>query len=148
MRPGLPWPCFISTSRAVLVEDGIQEWIDKETITQALDNLAADEREILIMRAYEGMTFREIAGVTGRFLPTVTTKYYAVCSRVARDATMCGLSRPHYELRKALPILTDSACFHIIAGCITECETEVLDAGWNRRRVKGKGELQSEISQG
>jgi len=28
----------------------------------------------------------------------------AVCSRVARDATMCGLSRPHYELRKAHPI--------------------------------------------
>jgi len=60
----------------------IDDFINKNEVQTALDQLHFDEREILIMRIYEQMTFREIARVTGRFLPSITTKYYRALKKL------------------------------------------------------------------
>ncbi len=57
-------------------ENNIENYIDKDEIQAVLEYLPIEEREILIMRVFENMTFREIARVTKRLLPSVTTKYY------------------------------------------------------------------------
>jgi len=56
--------------------NNIDDFINKQDLQKALEQLSFDEREILIMRVYEGMTFKEIAKITQRFLPSIATKYY------------------------------------------------------------------------
>ena len=62
--------------------NNIDDFINKDEIQTALDKLLLEEREIIIMRVYEQMTFKEIACVTNRFLPSVTTKYYRAIKKL------------------------------------------------------------------
>jgi len=62
--------------------NNIDDFIDKNEIQTALDKLPLEEREIIIMRVYEQMTFKEIACITNRFLPSITTKYYRAIKKL------------------------------------------------------------------
>ena len=57
-------------------ENNIEDFVDKDEVQAVLNQLTIEEREILIMRVYEKMTFKEIATVTNRITPSITTKYY------------------------------------------------------------------------
>ncbi len=57
-------------------DNNIENFIDKDEVQTVLNQLTIEEREILIMRVYEKMTFKEIATVTNKFVPSITTKYY------------------------------------------------------------------------
>jgi RNA polymerase sigma-70 factor, ECF subfamily len=48
---------------------------DAEVIAEALGRLAADDREIVELKVYGGLTFREIAEATGMPQGTVATRY-------------------------------------------------------------------------
>ena len=59
-------------------------------IATAVDELPGDVREVVILRAFSGLTFRQIGELTGTPLPTVVSRYRA------------GLSRLGPQLRKWL----------------------------------------------
>jgi RNA polymerase sigma-70 factor (ECF subfamily) len=48
-----------------------------ETVSVGLGRLSADQREAVELKIYGGLTFREIAEVTGVPLPTAATRYRA-----------------------------------------------------------------------
>ena len=62
--------------------NNVEDFINKDEIQNALEQLPPEDREILIMRVYEQMAFKEIARVTGKFLPSVTTKYYRAIKKL------------------------------------------------------------------
>jgi RNA polymerase sigma-70 factor (ECF subfamily) len=55
--------------------DSLAEQEDAEVAAAALGRLDADDREIVELKIYGGLTFREIADVTGRPQATAATKY-------------------------------------------------------------------------
>jgi RNA polymerase sigma-70 factor (ECF subfamily) len=48
---------------------------DRLALEQALKTLPADQREVVHLKAFEGMTFQEIADATGESINTVTSRY-------------------------------------------------------------------------
>ena len=50
-------------------------YILNNMLNWALAQLSELERETVVLKAYEGMTFREVAYVTGSLLPTVASRY-------------------------------------------------------------------------
>jgi RNA polymerase sigma-70 factor (ECF subfamily) len=48
---------------------------DQDLVATALDRLDADDRELVELKIYAGLTFREIADMTGRSQGTVATEY-------------------------------------------------------------------------
>ncbi len=48
---------------------------DSEAVSIALDRLSVEDRELVELKIYAGLTFREIAEITNRPQPTVATRY-------------------------------------------------------------------------
>jgi RNA polymerase sigma-70 factor (ECF subfamily) len=44
-------------------------------VSAALARLPGDQREVIILKTFEGMTFREIAGICGESINTVASRY-------------------------------------------------------------------------
>ncbi len=57
---------------------------DAEAIAAALARLAADDRELVELKIYAGLTFREIASIVDRPAATVAT---AIAGRLSRSAS-------------------------------------------------------------
>jgi RNA polymerase sigma-70 factor (ECF subfamily) len=55
-----------------------------ELVAGALRNLSPNEREVIELKTYAGLTFREIAGVTGSPQGTVATRYRAGLEHLRR----------------------------------------------------------------
>jgi RNA polymerase sigma-70 factor (ECF subfamily) len=53
-----------------------------EMVAAGLRGLSADQREVVELKVYGGLTFREIAAVTGVPLPTAATRYRAALERL------------------------------------------------------------------
>jgi RNA polymerase sigma-70 factor (ECF subfamily) len=53
-----------------------------ETVASALTGLSPEQREVVELKMYGGLTFREIADVTGVPLPTAATRYRAALDRL------------------------------------------------------------------
>lgn len=53
-----------------------------EAVTLALSRIPEEQREVVELRIYSGLTFREIADVTGEPQGTVATRYRAAISRL------------------------------------------------------------------
>jgi RNA polymerase sigma-70 factor, ECF subfamily len=58
-----------------IVDGAVVQQEDIEVVAAALDRLASDEREIVELKIYGGLTFREIADVTQLPQGTAATKY-------------------------------------------------------------------------
>ena len=78
-EPATPLDMLVAEPRT---ESNVCAWIDATAATDALNQLDPLERDIVIMNVYDDMTFREIAQVTGRLLPTVATKYYRAITKL------------------------------------------------------------------
>jgi RNA polymerase sigma-70 factor (ECF subfamily) len=46
-----------------------------ESVSRALDSLAPEQREIVVLRVYAGLSFAQIAGILAEPLPTVASRY-------------------------------------------------------------------------
>jgi RNA polymerase sigma-70 factor (ECF subfamily) len=79
-RPPEPAASFDETIHGAVAEDAAAPFLrsaDRELLRRALTELPADYREALVLRELEGLSYKEIAAVTG--VPTGT-----VMSRLAR----------------------------------------------------------------
>jgi RNA polymerase sigma-70 factor (ECF subfamily) len=47
----------------------------KELVADALARVPEDQREVVILKLFEGLTFREIASVCDESIPTVASRY-------------------------------------------------------------------------
>ncbi len=56
-------------------EEIFPDWINGEMLNWALTKISEKEKEIIILKIYDEMTFKEIAKVTGSLLPTVAARY-------------------------------------------------------------------------
>jgi len=56
-------------------EEYLSDWLDSEMLNLALSKISEKEREIILLKIYDQMTFREIAKITGSLLPTVAARY-------------------------------------------------------------------------
>jgi RNA polymerase sigma-70 factor (ECF subfamily) len=65
----------LSTDELLSANDGIYQLDDAEAVAAALGRLVAEDRELVEMRIYGGLKFREIADVTGLPQGTVATRY-------------------------------------------------------------------------
>lgn len=55
---------------------GIAEsFVESTVLREAMEDLPIEQREVLVLKAYEGLTFREIAQVSGASVSTVTSRY-------------------------------------------------------------------------
>jgi RNA polymerase sigma-70 factor, ECF subfamily len=82
---------FATDSRAPNPEEVVMQNDNKTLVRRALENLPANFREILILRELEGLSYREIAEITG--MPPGTV--------------MSTLSRARGRFRQVLTILRD-----------------------------------------
>ena len=58
-----------------LAHDTTSQREDTEVVAMALARLTADDRELIELKVYAGLTFREIAAVIGRPQASVATRY-------------------------------------------------------------------------
>jgi RNA polymerase sigma-70 factor (ECF subfamily) len=58
-----------------------------ELVTAALNDLPPNEREVVELKSYAGLTFREIAEVTGSPQGTVATRYRTALEHLRRMLT-------------------------------------------------------------
>ncbi len=75
-----------------LTDDATDSREDVETIVAALARLDGEDRELVQLKIYAGLTFREIAEVTGRPQATVATRY-----RRALDSLRSWLVKQYQE---------------------------------------------------
>jgi RNA polymerase sigma-70 factor (ECF subfamily) len=71
-----------------LLEEAIDDLAAREAaewVTDALQRLGADLREVLELKAYAGLTFREIGAVTGLPQGTVATRYRRALEALRRE---------------------------------------------------------------
>ncbi len=66
----------------------------RDIITRAIDRLSVREREVLVLREFEGLKYREIADVVGIPVGTVMSRLYAARRALARELEAGGLVRP------------------------------------------------------
>jgi len=66
----------------------------REIITRAIDRLAPREREVLVLREFEGLAYREIAQVAGIPVGTVMSRLYAARRSLARALEADGFEGP------------------------------------------------------
>ena len=57
------------------------------TISQAITALPDEKRQVLMMRLYAGMTFREIAAATGESINTVASRYRRTLTDLQQDSS-------------------------------------------------------------
>ncbi len=53
-----------------------------EAISKALENLPAEQREVIVMRIYSGLKFAQIAEALAQPLPTITSRYRRALERL------------------------------------------------------------------
>ncbi|MBP6963939.1 MAG: RNA polymerase sigma factor [Armatimonadetes bacterium] len=58
--------------------------VQSNALREALAELPVEQREVLVLKAYEGLTFREIAQVSGASVSTVTSRYQYGIARLRR----------------------------------------------------------------
>ena len=58
-----------------LAHDATSQREDAEVVAMALARLSAEDRELIELKVYGGLTFREIAAATGRPQASVATRY-------------------------------------------------------------------------
>jgi RNA polymerase sigma-70 factor (ECF subfamily) len=75
-RNGNPFSLELMACEPGNPDPGERELITKDMATHMLEQLKPADREIVVMHIYDGMSFKEIASVTGRFLPSIATRYY------------------------------------------------------------------------
>ncbi len=56
-----------------------------ESVIAAVNELPADHREVVVLRIYAGLTFAQIADVTGEPLPTVASRYRRSLERLKQQ---------------------------------------------------------------
>jgi RNA polymerase sigma-70 factor (ECF subfamily) len=66
---------LIATSEMSAVRDAAEGWADAEVVVTALGRLSDDDREIVELKLFAGLTFREVAEVVGVPQATVATRY-------------------------------------------------------------------------
>ena len=62
----------------LLVEPGhdvMPKWLTAEQVNWALAHLTPIERETVVLKVYDELTFKEVARITGCLLPTAATRY-------------------------------------------------------------------------
>ena len=65
------------------------DYLDAKTAQQALDTLPANEKEIVTLRIWAGLTLKEIAGIVGGSVPTVFRQYRAALGRLREAMDPC-----------------------------------------------------------
>jgi RNA polymerase sigma-70 factor (ECF subfamily) len=96
---------FPPDSHAPNPEQVVVRSYDRTLLRKALEKLPPNFREVLILRELEGMSYKEIAGITGMPVGTV----------------MSSLSRGRDRLRQALTALRNGDSVPRIAGGTREC---------------------------
>lgn len=66
----------------------------REAVTAALESLPPDQREVLVMKEYEGMKFREIAAILGCPESTVKSRMYYGLRALRSALVRGGFGRP------------------------------------------------------
>jgi RNA polymerase sigma-70 factor (ECF subfamily) len=61
--------------------------VDRRRVAALVATLPADQREVVVLHLWEGLTFREIGRVTGVSLFTVASRYRLATSRLRRALT-------------------------------------------------------------
>jgi RNA polymerase sigma-70 factor, ECF subfamily len=59
----------------VVADEAAGQWADAEVVATALGRLSDDDREIVELKLFAGLTFREVAEVVGVPQATVATRY-------------------------------------------------------------------------
>ncbi len=77
-----------------IADDEPNESIDTEAVHHQLDQLSAEHRESLVLRFIEGMSYDEIARVTGSTLGTVRSRIH-----YAKRALRCAFDESNYEIK-------------------------------------------------
>jgi len=70
-------------------EDEVMTGVDREMLVRALEQLAVEFREIIVMRELEGMSYREIADVSDLPIGTVMSRLARARGRM-RDILLEG----------------------------------------------------------
>jgi len=96
---------FPSDSHSPNPEQVVLQNDNRALLRKALERLPSNFREVIILRELEGMSYREIANVTGMPAGTV----------------MSGLSRGRHRLRQILTALRNGDSVPRIAGGTREC---------------------------
>ena len=65
-------------------DDDRQAYETAEMVAQALNEISGEQREVIELKIYSGLTFREIAEVTGLPQGTVATRYRAAIAQLRR----------------------------------------------------------------
>ena len=79
-------PAYFEAKPADLLDAGIAEHV--------LESLVSDEREIITLRIWGGLTLEQTAGVTGLSVPTVFRKYRAALSNLRKRLEMPCTKNP------------------------------------------------------
>jgi RNA polymerase sigma-70 factor (ECF subfamily) len=66
----------------------------REAVLQALDRIPAEQREVLILKEFEGMKFREIAQILGCPESTVKSRMYYGLNGVRTALQLLGIREP------------------------------------------------------
>jgi RNA polymerase sigma-70 factor (ECF subfamily) len=78
-----------AAAEQVLVVPAAPECSEEEraALERALRLLPADQREVVHLHVYEGLTFREVAGVTGESINTVAARYRYALAHLRKTLT-------------------------------------------------------------
>jgi RNA polymerase sigma-70 factor (ECF subfamily) len=68
--------------RAVLSNGTVADHSERLAIEAALRDLPVDQREVIVLKVYEGMTFKEIAELTDVPSDTVASRYRYALSKL------------------------------------------------------------------
>lgn len=63
-------------------EGGLRKKEQALLLSQALLDLDPEQREVVLLRTYEGLSWREVAELTGAPVPTVSSRYRAALERL------------------------------------------------------------------
>lgn len=63
--------------------------VDIEQLNWALRQLPKSDREVVMLKVYDEMTFREIAGVTRSLLPTIAARYWRALRKLRTLLEKC-----------------------------------------------------------
>jgi RNA polymerase sigma-70 factor (ECF subfamily) len=74
----------LSVERTDWFEPRPEDLIDASAAQQALESLASEQREVIVMRIWAQMTLVEIAQVTGEAISTLFSRYRAGLSEIKR----------------------------------------------------------------
>jgi RNA polymerase sigma-70 factor (ECF subfamily) len=65
------------------------ELVDAATAQSAVESLPAEQREVVILRLWTGMTFQEISEIVSRPVSTVADRYHSALAAIRRTMEKC-----------------------------------------------------------